>query len=148
MRRPTVDTGSDHLFGLVVGLAIAAHRRRPGASIELRQPRRDLRVFALEQRIAGKIALHQKRAEILDFEDPYGLGEPQLVQPINSGYPLEAPPEKRTGAVAYRGEIDRMMRHERFPVDFGCHSPLADDDAAARQVELAAERLGKAERGG
>src|SRR5262249_58670218 len=52
---------SDHLLGLVVGLAVTPQGRRLGAGVKLFQPGRDLGVLALEQAVAGKIALHQER---------------------------------------------------------------------------------------
>jgi len=44
----------------------------------LLQSRRDLGVLALEQAVAGKIALDQKRTEIFYFKDPYRLREAEL----------------------------------------------------------------------
>src|SRR3984893_690872 len=59
---------SDHFLGLVVGLAVAAQRRRLGAGVEFREPRRDPGLLALEQAVAGKVALHQERPELVDVE--------------------------------------------------------------------------------
>src|ERR1700689_1649013 len=58
----------DNCRGLVVGLAAAAQGRRPGTGIQLFEPQRDLGVLALEQGIAGKIALGQGGAEIFHVE--------------------------------------------------------------------------------
>src|SRR5262245_55498192 len=97
------DEGSDDLFGLVVGLAVAAQRGGPGARAELLQPRRDLGVLALEQAVAGKIALDQERPELLDIEHPDRLRQPELLEPIDAGDPLDAAAEQRAGAVADGG---------------------------------------------
>src|SRR6516225_7492441 len=43
---------SNHLLRLIVGLAVAAHRRRARADVELFDARRDLRVLAFEQAVA------------------------------------------------------------------------------------------------
>src|ERR1700722_11206961 len=53
----------NEFLGLVVGLAVAAQRCGLGAGIKLLEPGGDLGVLALEQGIAGKIALDQERAE-------------------------------------------------------------------------------------
>src|ERR1700758_5325739 len=62
---------SDHLFGLVVGLAVAAQRGRLGAGVKFREPGRDLGVLALEQAVAGKGALDQERPELVDVAHPH-----------------------------------------------------------------------------
>src|ERR1700736_2184288 len=119
---------SNHLLGLVVGLAVAAQGRRPGAGVELREAGRDLGVLALEQAVAGEIALDQKRAEVLDLEHPHRLREPKLLEPIDARHPPDAAAEQRAGAVSYRGEIDRAVRNERPAIDLGRHPGLADDE--------------------
>src|SRR6266849_10900366 len=97
---------SDHLFGLVVGLAVAAQRGRLGAGVKFGEPGRDLGVLALEQAVAGKVALHQERPELVDVEHPDRLRQPQLLEPIDAGDALDAAPEQRAGAVSDRREVD------------------------------------------
>src|ERR1700723_525950 len=69
---------SDHFLGLVVGLAVAAQGARLGSGIKLLDAGRDLGVLALEQRIAGKIALDQERAEFFHVEHPDRLRQAKL----------------------------------------------------------------------
>src|SRR5262249_142890 len=128
---------SNHLLRLVVGLAVAAHRRGLCAGIELLDAGRDLRVLALEQPVAGEIALHQEWPEILPAEHPHGLREAELIEPEDAGNTPDAAPEQRAGAVADRGEIDRRVRHEIFAVDLTGHAAFADDDVAAGEPEPA-----------
>src|SRR5262249_11787341 len=116
----------DDLFRLVVGLAVAAQRRRPGAGIELLQARRNLGVLALEQVVAGKIALDQERAELLDVEHPDRLRQAELLEPVDAWHPLDAAPEQRAGAVADGGQIDRLVGHERVAIHLRGHSAFAD----------------------
>src|ERR1700730_15058649 len=97
---------SDHLLGLVVGLAVAAQRRRLGAVVKFREPGRALGVPALEQAVARKVALHQERPDLVDVEHQDGLRQPQFLEPIDAGDALDAAPEQRAGAVSDRGEID------------------------------------------
>src|SRR5262245_2167688 len=139
---------SDHLLGLVVGLAVTPQRGRLGAGIKLFQSGRDLGVLALEQAVAGKIALDQERPELVDVEHPDRLRQPEFLEPINAGDALDAASEQRAGAVSHRGEIDRVVGHERLAVDLRRHSALADDDVAAGEVKPAVEPLREAERGG
>src|SRR5215831_10592767 len=143
-----VRRASDHLLGLVVGLAVTPQRRRLGAGIKLFQSGRDLGVLALEQAVAGKIALDQERPELVDVEHPDSLRQPQFLEPIDAGDPLDAAPEQRAGAVSDRGEIDRVVGHERLAIDLRRHSALADNDVAAGKFEPAVEPLREAERGG
>jgi hypothetical protein len=65
------DRASNHLLGLIVGLAVAAHRRRARADVELFDARRDLRVLALEQAVAGKVALDQEWPEVFHVKHPH-----------------------------------------------------------------------------
>src|SRR5262249_36813194 len=139
---------SDHLLGLVVGLAVATQRGRLGAGVKFGEAGRDLGVLALEQAVAGKIALHQERPELVDVEHPDCLRQPQFLEPIDAGHSLDAAPEQRAGAVSDRGEIDRVVGHERLAIDLGRHSALAGNDVAARELEPAVEPLREAERGG
>src|SRR5262249_35714681 len=67
-RAQSRDRASDHLLGLVVGLAVTPQRRRLGAGVKLFQAGRDLGVLALEQAVAGKIAFDQERPELVDVE--------------------------------------------------------------------------------
>src|SRR5262249_18320601 len=136
---------SDHLLGLVVGLAVTPQDRRLGAGIKLFQSGRDLGVLALEQAVASKVALDQERPELVDVEYPDRLRQPQLLEPINAGNALDAAPEQRAGAVSHRGEVDRVVGHERLAIDLGRHSALADDDVAAGEFEPAVEPLREAE---
>src|SRR5580704_8083382 len=94
---PPVQT-SDDFLGLVVGLAIAAQGRRPGAGVERVEARRDLGVLALEQRIAGKIALDQERAEFFHVEHPDRLRQAEFLQPIDAGNAFDAAAEQCAGA--------------------------------------------------
>ena len=112
------------------------------------QARRDLGVLALEQTVAGKVALDQKRTEIFHFEDPDGLGEPELFKPVDAGDAPDAAAEQRAGAIADRGEIDRAIRHKGLAIDLRRHAALADDDVAAGQGKPAAEPLREAKRCG
>src|SRR3984957_13104536 len=107
---------SDEFLGLVVGLAVAAQRCGLGAGIKLFEPGRDLGVLALEQRIAGKIALDQERAELFHVEHPHRLRQAELLQPIDAGNALDAAAEQRAGAVADRGQIDRVVGHEMLAI--------------------------------
>src|SRR5215831_5107266 len=95
---------SDNFFRLVVGLAVAAQRRGFGAGVELLQAGRDLGVLALEQAVAGKIALHQERAELLDVQHPDRLRQAEFLEPVDAGHLLDAAAEQRAGAVADGGE--------------------------------------------
>src|ERR1700738_508906 len=83
-------TASNHLFSLVVGLAVAAQRRGPGAGIELFQAGGDFGVRALKQAVAGKIASSKNRPEAFAFEHKDGLRKSKLVEPINAADPLDA----------------------------------------------------------
>src|SRR3984893_6713204 len=139
---------SDHFLSLVVGLAVAAQRGRLGAGVKFREPGRYLGVLALEQAVAGKVALHQERPELVDVEHPDGLRQPQFLEPIDAGDALDAAPEQRAGAVSDRGEIDRVVGHEGLAIDLGRHSALADDDVAAGALAPAVEPLREAKRGG
>src|ERR1700688_2725006 len=107
---------SDDFLGLVVGLAVAAQRCRLGAGIKLFESGRDLGVLALEQGIAGKIALDQERAELFHVEHPDRLRQAELFEPIDAGDALDAAAEQRAGAVADRGQIDRFGGHEMFAI--------------------------------
>src|SRR5262249_43099538 len=49
---------------------------------------------------------------------------------------------------SHRGEIDRVVGHERLAIDLGRHSALADDNVAAGELKPAVEPLREAERGG
>ena len=146
--RENTMTPLNHFLGLVVGLAVAPQGRRPGAGIELVDAGRDLGVLALEQRIAGEVALHEERAEMLDVEHPHRLRQPELVAPVHARHVADAAAEQRAGAVADSGEIDRVVRHEHVAVDLRCHPALADNDVRAGNVEPAVEPFGEAERGG
>src|SRR5262245_12490221 len=76
---------SDHLLGLVVGLAVTPQGRRLGAGIKLCQPGGDLGVLALEQAVAGKVAFDQERSELIDVEHPDRLRQSQFLKPIDAG---------------------------------------------------------------
>src|SRR5262245_2544576 len=82
--------GSDHLLGLVVGLAVTPQGGRLGAGVKLFQAGRDLGVLALEQAVAGKIALDQERPELVDVEHPDRLRQPEVPEPVTAGHAVEA----------------------------------------------------------
>src|SRR5919109_2927921 len=90
----------DYLVRLVVGLPVAAEHRRHRARVELLDVRRDLGVFALEQRVAVEVAFDEERAEIRDLEHPQALREAQLFEPIGAGDALNAAAEQSSCAVA------------------------------------------------
>src|SRR5690348_8928493 len=112
------------------------------------EARRDLGVLAFEQAVAGEIALDQKWTEIFHFQYPDGLREPELFEPVDAGDTPDTAAEERAGAVADRGEIDGIVRHEEFAIDVRSHAALADDDVAAGEFEPAVEPLREAERRG
>src|SRR5205814_8351228 len=93
-------TNSNHFLGLVVGLAVAPQGRRAGAGVVLLQSRGDLGVLALEQTVAGKVALDQKWAEILHVQHPDRLREPELFEPVHAADAPDAAAEQRAGAIA------------------------------------------------
>src|SRR5262249_47225176 len=142
------NAASNHLFSLVVGLAVTAQRGGLGAGLKLCKSGGDLGVLPLEQAVAGKIALDQERPEFLHVENPDRLRQSQLLEPMDARDPLDAAPEQRAGAVSDRREIDRAVGHERPAIDLRRHSALADDDVAAGEIEPAVEPLREAERGG
>src|SRR5580704_10437852 len=100
---------SDDFLGFIVGFAIAAERGGLGAGIVFFQAGRDLGVLALEQRVAGEIALDQEWAKIFDVELPDRLCEPELLEPINGGNALDAAAEQGARSIADRGQIDRVV---------------------------------------
>src|SRR5262249_39411723 len=57
------NAASNHLFGLVVGLAVTAQRRGLGAGIKLFQSGGDLGVLPLEQALSRKIRLDPGRPQ-------------------------------------------------------------------------------------
>ena len=61
-----------------------------GAGVELVDAGRDLGVLALEQRVAGEIAVDQERPEVLHLQHPDGLGEAQLLDPVRRHHALDA----------------------------------------------------------
>src|SRR5262245_34114706 len=105
----TSGRASDHLLGLVVGLAVTPQGRRLGAGIKLFQSGRDLGVLALEQAIAGKVALDQERPELVDVEHPDRLSQPQFLEPIDAGDALDAASEQRAGRAFDRGRIEPLV---------------------------------------
>src|SRR5215472_18713545 len=111
----------------------------------LLESRRDLGVLALKETISRKIALDQKRTEILHVQHPDRLRQPQLFQPVHAGDAPDAAAEQRAGAVADRGEIDRIIRHKGLAIDLRGHAALADDDVAAGELEPAVEPLRETE---
>src|SRR5262245_4595631 len=137
---------SNHLIGLVVGLAVAAQRGGPGAGVKPLQAGRDLGVLAFEQAVAGKIALDQEWPEPLHVEHPHRLRQPELFEPVDTGDALDTAAEQRAGAVSDRGEIDRLVGNERLAIDLRGHPALANDDVAARERKPAVEPLGETER--
>src|SRR5262249_57826610 len=100
--RAIARSSSDHLVGLVVGLAVTPQGRRLGAGVKLRQAGCDLGVLAFEQAVAGKVALHQERPELVDVEHPDRLRQPQFLEPVDAAHALDAAPEQRAGAVSAR----------------------------------------------
>src|SRR5215472_13951286 len=136
---------SNHFLGLVIGLAVTAQGCRLGAGIMLLESRRDLGVLALEQTVPGKIALDQKRTEILHLQHPDRLSEAELFQPVHAGDAPDAAAEQRAGPIADRGEIDRVIRHKGLAIDLRGHAALADDDVAAGELEPAVEPLRETE---
>src|SRR5262245_17061487 len=135
----------NHLFGLVVGLAIAAQRGGPGSGIQPLQAWRDLGVLAFEQAVAGKIALDQEWPEPLHVEHPHRLRQPELLKPIDAGDPLDAASQQRASAIPDRGEIDRLVGDERVAIDVRRHAAFADDDVAAGERKPAVEPFGETE---
>src|SRR5262245_52701645 len=112
---------SNHLVGLVVGLAVAAQRGGPGAGVKPLQAWRDLGVLALEQAVAYEIALDQERPEPLHVEHPHRLRQSELLEPIDARHALDAAPEQRASAISDRGEIDRLVGDERLAMDLRGH---------------------------
>src|SRR5690348_2130048 len=108
---------SKHFLGLVVGLAVAPQGRRSGAGVMALESRGDLGVLALEQTVAGKIALDQEWAEIFHVQHPDRLLEPELFEPVHAGDAPDTAAEQRAGAIADRGQIDRVIRHEELAID-------------------------------
>src|SRR5262245_1224883 len=139
---------SDHFLGLVVGLAVTAQRGGFGAGVQFRQAWRDFRVLLLEEAVAGKIAFHQEGPELLHVEYPDRLREPQFLKPIDARDTLDPAPKQRAGAVTHGGEIDCAVGHEELAIDLRCHSALADDHVAARELEPAVEPLREPKRRG
>src|SRR5580704_13980487 len=139
-------SSSNEFLGLVVVLAVAAQRCGFCAGIKLLEPGGDLGILALEQRITDEIALDQERAELFHVKHPHGLRQAKLLQPINAGDALDAAAEQRAGAVADRGQIDRVVRHEMLAIGRRRHAAFADDDVAAGDFKPAAEPLRKTKR--
>src|SRR5262249_18751065 len=96
------NSASNHLIGLVVGLAVTAQRGGLGAGIKLFQSGGDLGVLPLEQAVAGKIALDQERPEFLHVENPDRLRQSQFLEPMDAPDPPDAAPEQPAGAVSAR----------------------------------------------
>src|SRR5919108_3215690 len=80
----------DDLVAARGGLAEAAHRIRRQARVDLVQPQVDLAVGEREQAAALAIALDQEGAEPLDLEDPHGLRDAELREPVDLAHAPDA----------------------------------------------------------
>src|SRR5262245_35931441 len=66
----------DDFVGAGGRLPEAAHRERRKPPVNLAEPQIDLPIREREQAAAREVAFDQERAELLDLEDPQGLGDP------------------------------------------------------------------------